>query len=121
MNMESYLPKLVLITSSLLSMSCTSHTSIDEKGRTVVHHFGYVQVIKPPLIDLNNEMNVTGVTTFGLTVQDGITLGYKENKTISVPLDCRVLVILENKEQLDRFIKHINNIEGEEICSTVSP
>lgn len=119
--MESYLSKLVLITYSLLSMSCTSHISIDEKGRTVAHHFGYVQVIKPPLVDLDNEINVTGVKTFGLTVQDGITLGFKENTTISVPLDCRVLVVVENKEQLVRFIEHIKNIEGEKICSTVAP
>ena len=119
--MESYLSKLVLITSSLLSISCTSHISIDEKGRAVAHHFGYVQVIKPPLVDFDNEMNVTGVKTFGLTIQDGITLGFKENKTISVPLNCRVLVVVQNKEQLDRFIEHIKNIEGEEICSTVTP
>lgn len=103
-------------------MSCTSHISIDEKGRTVAHHFGYVQVIKPPLFNNNNsEINVTGVKTFGLTVQNGITLGFEENKTISVPLDCRVLIVVKNKEQLDHFIEHMNNIKGEEICSTVAP
>ncbi|TWX65524.1 hypothetical protein ESZ36_17105 [Colwellia demingiae] len=118
-NMESYISKLIIFHIIFLSSACTSKITIDEKGRTVAHHFGYVQVIKPPLT--NKNINVTGIKTIGVSIQNGITLGFEENKIVSVPMDCRVLVIVQNKQQLEHFIEHLEKLKGNEICATVTP
>jgi hypothetical protein len=118
--MDGSFSRLILLPSILLIQACTSSMSIDEKGRTVAHHFGYVRVIKPPLLN-NENINVTGVKTVGLSIRNGITLGYEENKIISVPLDCRVIVVVQNREQLEEFANIINDLKGKEICATVTP
>ena len=118
-HMESYISKLMIFHFIFFSFACTSKITVDEKGRTVAHHFGYVQVIKPPLT--NGNINVTGIKTIGVTIQNGITLGFEENKIVSVPIDCRVLVIVQNDQQLEYFIKHFEKSKGKEICATITP
>ena len=113
----------VLIFSMLvLQLGCASYTSIDDKGRVVVHHFGYVKLVKPPVYPNNMEINVTGVTLVGFSVGDGFTLGYKNSKLIQVPMDCRVLIIVKDAAQFNHMLDEFSDvIKGEDICATVSP
>jgi hypothetical protein len=57
----------------------------------------------------------------GFSVGDGFTLGYKRNEYIQVPMDCRVLIVVENAEQFQHMMDELaDKISGEDICATVS-
>jgi len=114
------LKNFILLITTLLT-GCASMTSIDEKGRVVIHHFGYVKVIKPPVYPKNKEINVSGVSVLGFSVGEGLTIGYKNSEFVKVPIDCRVLVIVDDSSQFSHLLTEISNIQGDEICATVSP
>ncbi|MFZ6818374.1 hypothetical protein [Undibacterium sp. Ji22W] len=98
-----------------------STTSLDEQGRVVIHNFGYVKIIKPPTYPSEKQITSTGVRLFGFSLGDGFTLGYKENEFIQVPTDCRVLVVVKDKKQLDHMLKEMHLIGEHELCATISP
>jgi hypothetical protein len=100
---------------------CTSTSTIDDKGRVVIHNFGYVKIIKPPVYPAAREINVTGARLLGFSVGDGFTLGYKSSEIIQVPTDCRVLVVVKDDKQLKHLINEFKLIGEEEICATISP
>lgn len=111
---------LYLFVSTLLLSSCVSQTTVDEYGRIVIHNFGYVKIIKPPAVSLDQEINVTGYKLLGFSVGDGFTLGYKENEYMKIPTDCRLLVIVQDKGQLEHLLSELNSIGENELCATVS-
>ena len=110
---------LTVLATSLLG--CASHTTIDEKGRVVVHHFGYVQIVKPPIYPPDKKMNVTGVKLLGFSVGDGFTFGYKNNEYIEVPTDCRVLIVVNDSAQFEHLLNEISSIKEGDLCATISP
>ncbi|EGQ7674498.1 TPA: hypothetical protein ACF367_002953 [Vibrio parahaemolyticus] len=104
----------------IISTGCTAHTTVDERGRVVIHNFGYVKIIKSPVISVNKEINVTGYKLFGFSVGEGLTLGYKSNEYMSIPMDCRLLIIVQNQNQMEQLLDELDFIEDSEICATVS-
>lgn len=110
-----------VLVAPLLVASCAPTTTVDERGRTVEHHFGYVRVIKPPGIGGGADFSAEGVETYGVRVASGLTLGYTDTQRISVPLDCRVVAIVRDRAQLDHLIDMLNLAEGQTLCATVSP
>lgn len=113
---------LIAMSTTLVLAGCgTSHVSLDENGRTVVHHWGYTRIIKPPLTTADQPMNVTGYELMGFSVGEGFTLGYKSNSIIQVSSDCRVLVVVSDQEQFEHLLKHLDDIGAKDLCATVSP
>jgi len=114
--------KLISLLISLTSLvGCASTTTVDKEGRVVVHNFGYVKIIKPPIYPADKNINVTGARLLGFSVGDGFTIGYKTSEYIYMPSDCRVLVVVKDESQLDHMMKEMSLIGEEEICATVSP
>lgn len=113
-----WLPVLVLCSSAL--SGCTT-ISTDEAGRKVTHHFGYARVTDSPSRPITMPFDANSTTLVGLSVGKGIALGYKTKSVISVPLDCRILVVVENDAQLDHIISHLSHLKDERLCATVSP
>jgi len=99
---------------------CASMTSVDDKGRVVVHHFGYTKIIKPPIFPDNNKINITGAKLLGFSIGEGFTIGYKSHEIIRVPLDCKVLIVVENSTQFQHLLDEVTSIKGDDICVTVS-
>ncbi len=114
--------KLLAALYPVLSMlGCAPVSTTDEEGRIIEHHFGYVRIIKPPRSNVNDAFVVQETETYGLKIQNGFTLGYEHDGLISIPLDCRMVAVVETKEQLDHLIGALTQLEGEKLCATVSP
>lgn len=111
---------LYLFVSTLFLSSCTSQTIVDKYGRIVIHNFGYVKIIKPPVLSSDQEINVTGYKLLGFSVGDGFTLGYKADEYMKIPADCRLLVIVQDKSQLEHLVNELGSIGDMELCATVS-
>lgn len=104
----------------LMLMGCASQATVDEFGRVVIHNFGYVKIIKPPVFPAEKEINVTGARLIGFSIGEGFTLGYKASEYMKIPTDCRVLVVVADKSQLEHLINEFSLIGGNELCATIS-
>jgi hypothetical protein len=123
----------MLVGLGVLLAGCTPGTTINEDGSSVTHHFGYVRHILPPLDSKNPNVRLQRIETYGLAVDRGMTLGFKSNGYLYIPLEkstgadgqgikeaCNLVVIVKNKGQLDHAIEHLKNLEGD-LCVAVSP
>lgn len=109
-----------LVLLAVLTAACTPMVTIDDRGRTIEHHFGYMQVIKPPAKAPHERFRAEGIWTVGLTVSDGVGVGYMQRARVYIPLDCRIVVIVNNQTQLDHAVDMLSAIDGEDLCVTVS-
>lgn len=122
---SSFRPGMVLILGAgwlIGSLSaCTAPATIDERGRTVEHHFGYVRVIKPPRQAEIPDFQALGLRTYGIRIENGIGIGYLETERIVVPLDCRLVAIVRTQAQMDHLVAILSETDLEDLCVTVSP
>jgi hypothetical protein len=126
---------LALSVSGLVALlgGCMLGTTINEDGSAVTHHLGYVRHILPPFDSRDPHIRVQAIETVGIAADRGFTLGYKRNSYIYVPLAkpgetpgaaaeeaCNIVVVVENKVQLEHAIEHLKHLEGD-LCVTVLP
>ena len=98
--------------------SCTAPVTVDEQGRAVEHHFGYVRVIRPPT---DGAFYALGTETLGIRVENGVAVGYLESSRIVVPLDCRLVAIVRTREQFEHLVDTFKSLGRDQLCVTVSP
>ena len=113
---------------ALLSPGCASTIQVDERGRSVIHGFGYVAVVLPPTFSTADaagdpiEFSSVGVRTLGLQVRSGgVTLGYASSGRLHVPLDCRFVAVVQDRAQLEHLTETLEPLRGEPLCISVSP
>ena len=93
----------------------------DDRGRTIEHHFGYVQLIKSPAESPHEGFRAKGIRTVGLTISNGVSIGYLQRERIYIPLDCRIVAVVNSQTQLDHAVQMLSAIGTEDLCVTVSP
>ena len=104
-----------------ISVGCAPITTVREDGSTVRHHLGYVRIIEPPTVGTDEQFNVSEVKTIGIRIERGVGVGYFYERYEYIPLDCRLVIRVANKEQLDNVLKTLSPIVKEGLCVTVSP
>ena len=121
--------KIAWLMSALLLGGCST-VSVDDKGRSVTHNFGYVRLIVPPYYspqkdEINGEdidFFAFGVKAVGLRAGSGkFSLGYSATDVVNIPLDCRLVALVQNKEQLERLVEAIDRLQEGQLCAAVSP
>ena len=95
-------------------------TTVRKDGSTVKHYLGYVRLIEPPTAAANNTFDVSELETIGIRITKGIGVGYFHERNEFIPLDCRLVVKVANKQQLDQVIDTLLPIVKEGLCATVS-
>jgi hypothetical protein len=112
---------LLLALFALLGAGCAPMVTVDEDGRTIEHHFGYVRVLKPPKTSDVGKFRVEGLQTYGLRVEDGIGVGFFQANRVYVPLDCRFVAIVANQAQFEHLLRTLSHLEKDQLCVAVSP
>jgi len=106
---------------------CTEYT---DDGDLVRHHFGYVKVISPPVHAPETAVRVLEVETYGAWVEvgsiqagpgqsgTGAGLGYQHDRREFIPLDCRLIVRMTSRDQINQFLElwEAGNYGEEGIC-----
>jgi hypothetical protein len=87
-------------------------------GNGVTHYFGWVRVEQPQTSA--REVVADHYTMVGLRVAGGVGLGYMREQRVYVPLDCRLVLLVRNQQELDRAIDQLQSTFGKDgVC--VSP
>ncbi len=117
-----YTLKKIVISMILINIliGCAPITTIRNDGSTVKHYMGYVRVIEPPAVGTYEQFNVSEVETMGIRIVNGIGVGYFYERNEYIPLDCRLVVRVLNKEQLENVLQTLSPIAKKGLCVTVS-
>jgi hypothetical protein len=112
---------LLLVASVALGLTgCANYRSNEIAAGDTVRMFGFVTVEKP-LLHGPDAMDVTGLKVVGLRFEEGVTIGYAKESWVHVPMDCRMVVIVQDDSQLGRVLDVLKKMEGDALCATVSP
>ncbi|GJM30601.1 MAG: hypothetical protein DHS20C17_32360 [Cyclobacteriaceae bacterium] len=106
--------KSALLLLLLLGAGCST---VNPDGTISRHYFGYVKVIIP---GTKGDVSAVDITTVGLRIGKGIGLGYLHDYRLAAPLDCRIVVIVKNQNQLDHAVNMLSKME-ENLCVAVQP
>jgi len=100
-------------------VGCAQITTVRQDGSTVKHYIGYVRVIEPPTVGPDNQFRVLEVKTFGVRIAKGLGVGYFHERNEFIPLDCRLVIRVANKQQLKKVLEILSPIVKEGLCVTV--
>ena len=103
------------------SCGCSPVTTVQPDGSIAYHHFGYVKVVLPSSHNNGSErITNTDITTTGIKVGDGVSVGYMRDKKIVVPLDCKTVILVSNQEQLDKTIQLLKQFDVKDgLCASI--
>jgi hypothetical protein len=112
---------IIVICVVILCSACTPLTTVREDGSTVRHHFGYIREVMPPSKGGAEKFVIQEYTTVGLRIADGIGFGYFHERNDYIPPDCRVVIRVANKVQLNEVVRILSTYKEGELCASVSP
>ena len=104
-----------------LALSGCSISSVGNAGGTTEHHFGYVRIHTPKT---HERLTAQRVTTVGMNLNPGVTLGYRESEQIVNPIDphtgapaCSVTILVRDRAEALFVEKILQQLEETEICT----
>jgi hypothetical protein len=111
----------LLIFTCLAGAGCSPLTTVQADGSIAYHHFGYVKVVIPSSYSSGSEkVSATDITTTGIKIGDGLSVGYMRDKKIIVPLDCKAVILVSNQQQLDQTVQLLKQFgEKEGLCASL--
>ncbi len=91
----------------LLVSGCSSIT-LEANGSITKRYVGWLKVTAAAKDEVKNgnlqkvidEARVERVKVLGLRIANGIAIGYVDDASISLPLDCRLVIVVKTIEQL---------------------
>jgi len=112
-----------------LSYCLVGCTTLNKNGELVRHHIGYIRLVTPAKVAENKPLQVLEVKTFGMWMDidkritsehagSGGGIGYRFDRRELVPLSCKVVFRVKNKEQIKFLLELLkNSTKGEKgIC-----
>jgi hypothetical protein len=108
-------PLFMLVGCGLLLAACT--TLEPGKAPSDAWYVGLVHVRAPAASQSGAPIVILDTQTVGLSLADGISLGYSHERHTGVPLDCRLVVFVQNQQQFDAIARLLAD-KKENICLT---
>lgn len=103
------------LTAAASMLGCTS-LGVNPESPEVRHYFGYVKI--------QNNYNKVGkisaekVLFVGAKISQGLEIGVSDSRFLAIPLDCRAVILVENKTQLQEVVSTISKLGLDKICTS---
>lgn len=99
--------KVLLLLGAAIALSgCALGTTIDQHGVETKRYFGYVAVQRPPS---SERVFARDATAIGISFERGLGIGYMRDRHWVIPLDCRVVFVVSNQEQVKQVLATIGD------------
>ena len=100
---------------------CTPMLTVNTEGSTIIHHFGWVRVLKPATS--SDTINATSLRTIGMRIGRSMGVGYFDESLLVVPNDCRLVILVRTQAQLNQVLNTwpFAQKDGGAPCVSVSP
>ena len=102
-------------------VSVTVESPVDFQGER--NYWGWVRVAAPRADrpDMQAQrIKTLDVSTWGLRVGQGLSVGYLHDQVISVPLDCRIVFIIRDSAELRHAQSLLQQLGQEPLCTTTT-
>lgn len=104
----------------ILVSGCGPITTIRPDGFVERHYIGYVKVLVPDSQFKEGRVSASDISAIGLRIENGVGVGYFRDREITTPLDCRVVFLAKDREQLKETVDLLHNkMGGNNLCATV--
>jgi hypothetical protein len=99
--------------------ACSTTAEITPDGTLVRHYFGHVKVVVPRAV-ADQPVYTSSTSVLGFYAGDGFGVGYVRDHRVVVPLDCRLVVLVANRQQLDEAMRRLDTIgKAAGLCAAV--
>jgi hypothetical protein len=109
----------LLVAAATFAAGCTPMATVNADGTTTHHYVGYVRVVVPPSYSAGDTVHAFDVESIGIHVRDGMGVGYYRDRRVSVPLDCRLVVLVRTQQQLDHAVETLGRFNKEAACASI--
>ena len=99
-------------------IGCASFNTVKADGTVVRHYFGYTRVEIPAHKSTEGDFSVMEISSTGARLGPSVGLGYFHERDEFIPLDSRIVVRVQNQQQLDEVIKILGPIAKDGLCVT---
>ena len=96
-------------------LGCTSLGPYTESP-DVRHYVGYVKIQNS--FDKVGKITAENVFSVGVKVSQGVEIGVSGSRFLSIPLDCRAVILVHNKTQLQEAFTTISKLGLDKICAS---
>ena len=79
-------------------------------------------MVIPPHEASTGQVEVVEVKNVGLRLHNGFSVGYSDEHSEYIPLDCHLIIRVANKQQLDQVVetlKRMDSVQKEGLCVVV--
>lgn len=105
----------------MAQIGCAPIVTEGAEGGRIEHRFGYVRVRLPAEIQGVQPVRVRSISTLGVTVAEGVTIGWAAHEAAEVPLDCRFVALIRNRAEAEAIVELLKSLEGNSPCVGVMP
>ena len=115
--MRSCRTYLLLLVLALPLMGCATQ-SMDANGYTTRRYLGWLELTeyrpasrnaKNAAVDGANSIDeaaqIERVRAFGIRMEQGLAMGYFDDSLITLPRECRLIIVVKNPDQIDQIAK----------------
>ena len=114
-------------TGFLVLASCITVTPGTTRSEVSKYYFGLVKLVTP---ETDPRITAFNVKTLGLSIDNGLTLGWRSNERVLVPLrvsdianqpyeaTCSIVVIVRSNLEAAHAAQVLRSMEGERVCVT---
>lgn len=109
-----------LLVSCLLvtSTGCAPFNTVRTDGTVVRHYFGYTRIVIPAHQSTEGDFGVMELSSSGARLWPSLGFGYFHERDEYIPLDSRIVIKVQNQQQLDQVIKTLGPIAKDGLCVT---
>jgi hypothetical protein len=105
----------------LLLAGCSGATTVLPEGYVARHYLGYVKLVVPDRHSTSAGVSASDVKALGVRIENGVGIGYFHDQQVITPLDCHVVVLVRNEQQLRDAVERLTTSIGEDLCAAVYP
>lgn len=105
---------LTLFLGAAFQAGCTATIRPGESGAR--HYFGYVRVKTPAPDGVPSDFGRTESTAVGLRFWPSAGFGYFHEQADQIPLDCRLVVRVRNRDELDHALLMLEPLLRRGLC-----
>jgi len=110
----------LLVPAAMLSAltGCGSFQTVKADGTVVRHYFGYTRVEIPVHKGTEPDFSVMEIRSTGARLWPSVGLGYFHERDEYIPLDSRIVVNVQNEQQLNEVLRVLAPIAKDGLCVT---
>lgn len=106
----------VILSGALLVSGCGSREQSPPDNVPITRYYGFFKTSAPNQIADDGRLGAYEISGVGVRANNGIGVGYFHEKILSIPLDCRLVVLVNDIQQLEQALNTIKTLQGEGAC-----